>query len=129
MLTRATLLRRDGLTVPAGVRLEYRVSDPYAVTFTFLNGDVSWLFARDLLDEGQARHAGLGDVRIWPGPRKGTLIVALSSPDGNAVFEFSASAIRGFLQQAYARVSSGRESDYIDLDKVIMDLFQWESEQ
>ena len=128
LLTRASLLRHDGTDLPVQVLLRYQAADPYAVMFAFLSpGETSWLFARDLLDEGLARFAGLGDVRIWPGPRSGTLLMALSSPDGNALFEFSASAVRGFLQRAYVCVHSGRESDYIDMDQVVMDLLDGRS--
>lgn len=78
--------------VPVPARLAYRTDDPYAVHITFHIGTdhpVNWTFARELLVEGVFRACGHGDVRIWPTKvdGRGVILMALSSPDGDALLE------------------------------------------
>ncbi|MFE0336250.1 SsgA family sporulation/cell division regulator, partial [Streptomyces sp. NPDC058955] len=79
-------------SVPVPARLAYRSDDPYAVHMTFHIGSehpVNWTFARELLVEGVFRACGHGDVRIWPTKVDGrsVILMALSSPDGDALLE------------------------------------------
>ncbi|MGW0371890.1 SsgA family sporulation/cell division regulator [Streptomyces coeruleorubidus] len=78
--------------IPVPARLGYVTDDPYAVHVTFHIDSahpVHWTFARDLLVEGVFRPCGRGDVRVWPAKAegRGVVLVALSSPDGDALLE------------------------------------------
>lgn len=110
-------------TVDVPCALEYRSEEPYAVRATFRTGgaDIEWMFARDLLAEGLKRPSGEGDVVVWPehsGPRE-LVLVALNSPSGQAVLEADRDEIVHFLERTYDIVSSGAESDAMDLDSWI----------
>jgi hypothetical protein len=79
-------------SIPVPARLSYRTDDPYAVHIAFHIGSehpVNWTFARELLVEGVFRPCGHGDVRVWPTKVAGRSVVlmALSSPDGDALLE------------------------------------------
>lgn len=111
----------DSVAIPVGLR--YNAEDPYAITVAFHCDDVSveWVFARDLLIEGQLRPCGVGDVRVWPGTREGSDVtfLCLSSPDGQAVLEGDTAELRKFLEQTYKVVRPGREATGIDFDAQI----------
>lgn len=106
-------------TVP--VRLGYRPADPWAVTALFrtADGDVTWVFGRDLLEEGLTRTAGEGDIAVWPvidaadGPQ---LYLSLASPSGTALLEADPIEVRRFLDETYRLVPAGTESAFLDLD-------------
>jgi hypothetical protein len=106
-------------TVP--VRLGYRPTDPWAVTAVFrtADGDVTWVFGRDLLEEGIARPSGEGDVAVWPavdaadGPQ---LYLSLASPSGSALLQADPFEVRRFLDETYRLVPAGTESTFLDLD-------------
>jgi hypothetical protein len=82
---------------------------------------VGWSFARELLMTGLDEPAGIGDVRVWPwnNPRGDFVALALSSPDGNALFEVSRSVLVRFLRRTYVVVPRGRETDHLDLDAAV----------
>jgi hypothetical protein len=46
----------------------------------------------------------------------------MSSPFGHARFQASAAAVAAFLQQAYAIVPAGRETDFLDFDAELTEL-------
>lgn len=103
------------------VTLRYDAGDPLAVRIVFsadasLDGtDVSWAFARELLDTGLREPAGEGDVHIRPcGP--GRAVIELLSDEGVAVLEFSRPQLRRFLLRAYALVPPGGERSHLHLD-------------
>jgi hypothetical protein len=106
------------MTIPA--TLTYSVREPYAVTAVFRtsDGDVSWLFGRDLLEDGLAAPAGDGDVAVWPSMAHGRRIVCLSlvSPSGSALLEADHERVRAFLDSSYRAVPRGAETDHLDLD-------------
>ncbi|MGK5632742.1 SsgA family sporulation/cell division regulator [Streptomyces sp. URMC 123] len=112
--------------VPA--RLTYRTDDPYAVHITFHIGSptpVDWAFARELLAEGLRRPSGRGDVRIWPvraAAGGGTLCVALSSPEGEALLETAAAPVAAWLERTLRVVPPGREHERMSLDGVLDEL-------
>jgi hypothetical protein len=121
------------LVVPGGPPLPvtsqfcYSTSDPYAVTLRFLvEGDqwVTWIFARELLEQGATASVGDGDVQIWPGDRDGSRCVFLHtrSPHGAATFMLPLTVIVEFLLNTFAAVPSGTESDCLDLDAEIAEL-------
>src|SRR3712207_7533550 len=82
---------------------------------------VSWSFARELLVTGLDEPAGIGDVRVWPWatPRGDFVALALSSPDGNALFEVPRSVLVRFLRRTYVVVPRGRESEHLDVDAAV----------
>jgi len=127
-----TTVRRDldltlvGPDVPVLVTavLEYQPRDPYAVTAVILttSGPVSWMFARDLLDEGLVHEVGDGDVQLAPvrdDDGHTTVQLRLSSPDGVAVLEASTDGVLDFLARSYGLVPPGTEPAFLDIDGMI----------
>ena len=88
------------------------------------SGDVSWSFSRDLLADGLSEPTGYGDVRIWPWANggRGTVALALSSPDGYALFEAPRAVVEGFLARSYACVPAGAEESFLDIDSSVANL-------
>jgi len=91
--------------------LRYDPADPYAVHVLFHaesagGGSRSWSFARELLVTGLDERLVIGDVRVWPWatPRGDFVALALSSPDGNALFEVPRSVLVRFLRRTYVVV-------------------------
>ncbi|RFU82386.1 SsgA family sporulation/cell division regulator [Streptomyces triticagri] len=114
-------------SIPVPARLAYRASDPYAVHITFHIGSeqpVNWTFARELLVEGVFRPCGHGDVRIWPTKVDGRSVVlmALTSPDGDALLEAPAAIVSAWLERTLRVVPPGTEQDRLSLDEVLADL-------
>ncbi|ANW17354.1 SsgA family sporulation/cell division regulator [Streptomyces clavuligerus] len=106
---------------PVTVCLLYSADDPFAVRMVFppevsLSGaEVTWTFARSLLDEGLRTAAGGGDVRIRPCDRSRTL-VELRSAEGVALLRFATGRLRHFLLHAYTTVPAELETCALDLD-------------
>ncbi len=106
-----------------GIRahLRYLRDDPFAVRLAFPaaisleGGDVEWVFARELLDDGLYQPAGEGDVHLWPCGR-GRVMVEFESPHGTAMVEFAAADLRRFLHWSYRCVPAGQEERHLDLD-------------
>ena len=117
------LVVADADAVPLPVKLCYSAADPYAVRAVF-SGDgmeVEWVFARELLRTGLGTPVGDGDVHVWPswGTGRELLMISLTSPDGQAVLEASASDVRSFLDRTAAVVPDGDESAHLDLDAAL----------
>lgn len=113
--------------VPVPARLTYRADDPYAVHITFHIGSdtpVHWTFARELLVEGVFRPCGHGDVRIWPTRTegRGAVLMALSSPDGDALLEAPAAQVSAWLERSLRVVPPGRESELLCVDDGLAEL-------
>jgi len=111
------LLAPDAGGVPVRCGLTYDPADPYAVHLLFHldaagEDTIGWSFARELLAEGMLSPAGIGDVRIWPwtGPEGETVALALSSPDGQAIFEAPRRPLTSFREAAYGSVPAGSEA-------------------
>jgi hypothetical protein len=107
------------VAVPA--RLGYRSDDPFAVHIAFhVNSEhpVNWTFARDLLVEGVFRPCGHGDVRVWPTKVKGrgVVLMALSSPDGDALLEAPAAQVSAWLERTLRVVPPGTEGEQLGID-------------
>ncbi|MGY0067616.1 SsgA family sporulation/cell division regulator [Streptomyces sp. QTS137] len=107
--------------VPVPARLGYRTDDPYAVHITFHIGSgrpVHWMFARELLIEGVFRPCGHGDVRVWPSRAegRGVVLVALSSPEGDALLEAPAAQVSSWLERTLRVVPPGSEGEQPGLD-------------
>ncbi|MET9829791.1 SsgA family sporulation/cell division regulator [Streptomyces sp. NPDC006385] len=110
------------IAVPA--RLSYRRDDPYAVHVTFhINSDqpVHWTFSRDLLIEGVFRPCGHGDVRVWPtrAEGRGVVLMALSSPDGDALLEAPAAQVSAWLERTLRMVPPGSEGEQLGIDDAL----------
>ena len=62
--------------------------------------------------------------RVWPWatPRGDFVALALSSPDGNALFEVPRSVLVRFLRRTYVVVPRGRETDHLDVDAALVRL-------
>jgi hypothetical protein len=124
--TSLRLVAPDATSLPVRASLRYDPIDPYAVHVLFhaesAGGEaVGWSFARELLVAGLDEPAGIGDVRVWPWatPRGDFVALALSSPDGNALFEVPRSVLVRFLRRTYVVVPRGREADHLDVDTAV----------
>ncbi|WP_409471837.1 SsgA family sporulation/cell division regulator [Streptomyces sp. HC307] len=114
-------------SVPVAARIGYRSDDPYAVHITFhIDSDqpVNWTFGRELLVEGVFRLCGRGDVRVWPSKANGRSVVlmALSSPDGDALLEAPAAQVSAWLERTLRVVPPGSEGAQLDLDDGLAEL-------
>ncbi|MFF0381864.1 SsgA family sporulation/cell division regulator [Streptomyces sp. NPDC004673] len=111
-------------SVPVPARLAYRSDDPYAVHITFhVNSDfpVHWTFARELLVEGVFRPCGHGDVRVWPTKVNGrsAVLMALSSPDGDALLEAPTPQVSAWLERTLRAVPPGAEAAQLGIDDAL----------
>ncbi|MET7537451.1 SsgA family sporulation/cell division regulator [Streptomyces sp. NPDC005507] len=114
-------------SIPVPARLTYRTDDPYAVHIAFHIGSehpVDWTFARELLVEGVFRPCGHGDVRVWPTKvdRRSVVLMALSSPDGDALLEAPAAAVSAWLERTLRVVPPGSESERLGIDDGLAEL-------
>ncbi|CAM5441390.1 SsgA family sporulation/cell division regulator [Streptomyces aurantiogriseus] len=114
-------------SIPVPARLAYRSDDPFAVHITFhINSEqpVDWTFARELLVEGVFRPCGHGDVRVWPTKvdGRGVVLIALSSPAGDALLEAPAAQVSAWLERTLRAVPPGTEAERLGLDDVLADL-------
>ncbi|MEU8968712.1 SsgA family sporulation/cell division regulator [Streptomyces monashensis] len=111
-------------SIPVPARLVYRSDDPYAVHITFhINSEspVHWTFARDLLVEGVFRPCGHGDVRVWPTKSDGrsVVLIALSSPDGDALLEAPVPQVSAWLERTLTAVPPGTEGEQLGIDDAL----------
>ncbi|GGS47503.1 MULTISPECIES: SsgA family sporulation/cell division regulator [Streptomyces] len=111
-------------SVPVPARLGYRSDDPYAVHIAFhINSEhpVHWTFARDLLVEGVFRPCGNGDVRVWPAKAdgRGVVLMALSSPDGDALLEAPTPQVSAWLERTLRAVPPGAEGGRLGIDDAL----------
>ncbi|WP_046734690.1 SsgA family sporulation/cell division regulator [Streptomyces humi] len=111
-------------SIPVPARLTYRSADPYAVHVGFhVNSEcpVHWTFARDLLVEGVFRPSGHGDVRVWPTKSEGRSVVlmALSSPDGDALLEAPTAQVSAWLERTLRAVPPGTEGARLGIDDAL----------
>ncbi|MET9564506.1 SsgA family sporulation/cell division regulator [Streptomyces tauricus] len=114
-------------SIPVPALLSYRSDDPYAVHVTFHLGTdhpVSWTFARELLVEGVFRPCGHGDVRAWPTKvgGRGVVLMALSSPDGDALLEAPAAQVSAWLERTLRAVPPGTEAARLGIDDGLAEL-------
>ncbi|MEV6644552.1 SsgA family sporulation/cell division regulator [Amycolatopsis sp. NPDC051371] len=101
-----------GPNAKLALELVYDTTDPWAVTLTAAGRE--WLFARDLLASGCNEPTGDGDVQVRPdtGGDLSRVVIALSSPTGEAEVAVPRGDVESFLDTAEALVPAGRE--YID---------------
>ncbi|WP_408014317.1 SsgA family sporulation/cell division regulator [Saccharopolyspora elongata] len=110
------------------MELSYESREPYAVNMSFhagTSGQVDWVIDRDLLAAGLVVASGEGDVQIIPQLDKPELVViALSSPSGQAAFEAPAAKLADFLDETYDVVAPGDEHKWMSVDEVLNRLLQ-----
>lgn len=110
-------------SVMVSASLDYAAHEPYSVRVTFrtTDGNVNWVFARDLLADGLRGPAGSGDVTVWPSNNQGrdVMCLSLSSPSGQALLEVERAEIDQFLNRTIEVVPAGSESTLIDMDALI----------
>ena len=114
-------------SIPVPARLSYRSDDPFAVHVAFhINSEcpVHWTFARELLVEGVFRPCGHGDVRVWPTKSEGRSVVlmALSSPGGDALLEVPAAQVSAWLERTLRAVPPGTEGGQLGIDEGLAEL-------
>ncbi|HEY0485968.1 MAG TPA: SsgA family sporulation/cell division regulator [Mycobacteriales bacterium] len=122
-----TLVAPDGVALEVQATLRYEPADPYAVHVVFAAAEgvdepsVSWSFARQLLVDGLQEPAGIGDVRVWPwsGHSGPVVALALTSPDGHALFEVPRPTLEDFLRRTFDEVPAGAETAQLNLDAVV----------
>lgn len=102
----------------------YHREDPLAVHLTFPaavsldNTEVTWAFARGLLDAGLRTPSGDGDVHIWAyGPHH--TMIELRAREGVALVEVPTRDIRTFLTRTHQAVPPGREAHFLDLEAAL----------
>jgi hypothetical protein len=113
-------------SVPVAALFAYRTEDPYAVHLTFHIDSVHpirWTFARDILIDGIFRPSGHGDVRVWPVKTETdgrlaarALMLALTSPDGDALLQAPADPVAAWLERTLRIVPPGSEGDRLGWD-------------
>jgi hypothetical protein len=112
------------ILVPA--TLVYDSLHPFAVSAVFhtSEGDVTWVFGRDLLEDGLRGPVGQGDVAVWPSHHDGRKVVcvSLASPSGSALLEADTVDVSSFLDASFTVVPSGTEMDVMDLDAELAEL-------
>lgn len=119
---RARLITPEGCERGLSVTLRYASADPLAAQIAFpseasLDGaEVTWIFARQLLEEGLRAPAGSGDVHIWPCGRART-VLEFHAPQGLALVQFDRAVLQRFLLRSYAVVGAGSEATGLDLDR------------
>jgi hypothetical protein len=108
------------------ITASYDQRDPYAVRLTFpVNTPdgypLTWVFGRQLIDEGLAGPTGDGDVHLWPcGPD--LVMLELRSAGGFAQIALAVRQLRSFLFLSYAEIPPGYESAYVEIDRLLHDL-------
>ncbi|UGY91875.1 SsgA family sporulation/cell division regulator [Streptomyces gobiensis] len=109
--------------------LRYDSADPLAVQLIFpaevaLDGaEVTWVFARELLDGALCDPVGTGDVQLWPnGPDR--TMVELQAPEGTALVELPTRDVRHFLRRTYALVPAAEEHLRLHVDRGLADLLR-----
>jgi hypothetical protein len=95
--------------------------DPYAITMTVhVRGqdEVTWLFSRELLDEGLRQTSGVGDVTISPCPQAPADLfhLTLRNDANSAVLELRVAPVAEFMRTTYGLVPSGSEGSFLIIE-------------
>jgi hypothetical protein len=119
--TSIVLLQPDGGSVPMRVSLRWRIDDPYVVRMVFRASrtdrpEVGWDLSRELLAEGLAHDAGIGDVRITPEKGTDVLRLRLSGPTGTVTFLQDGRMLADFLDTTFDLVPLGSEVATLDFE-------------
>jgi hypothetical protein len=117
----ARVLNAGSGTWAARTRLRYDPADPYAIIMTVhVRGqdEVTWLFSRELLDEGLRQTSGVGDVSISPCPQAPSDLfhVTLRNDANSAVLELRVAPVAEFIRTTYGLVPSGSEGGFLTIE-------------
>jgi hypothetical protein len=105
-------------SVAARVELRYISTDPFAVQMTISVRGIdpcTWMFGRELLDDGLRRTSGVGAVTIEPCPQAATTLLHVTLRDAviSAVLELHSAVVDEFLSRTYETVPRGREGLFL----------------
>jgi hypothetical protein len=119
------IIDRAGRRTSANAWLEYRTADPYAVALTIRQrsgAGTTWLFARELLTYGLHLTVGEGDVLVSPGPKptQDAVLVGVRNETGDAVIELGNRSLARFLGRTYGLVPTGREGEFVGIDRLTL---------
>jgi len=93
------------------VEMRFDPTAPVEVQFTF-DGEVTWIFARELLVVGSTRNTGEGDIRI--APAEGELVrITLDSPFGHADIDVARNDVAAFLNSTFLEFPMHREEEFL----------------
>jgi hypothetical protein len=114
----ARLLQQGSKSGAARIHLQYRSTDPYAVELTIRvrgQGPITWLFGRELLDDGLRQQSGMGDIKVAPCPLAPTALLHVTLRDdvGSLDLEMRFAPVAEFLQQTYLQVPRGTEGLFV----------------
>jgi hypothetical protein len=108
-------------SVSARIHLQYRSADPFAVLMTIrVRGSEpsTWMFGRELLDDGLRRASGVGAVTVEPCPQAPTVLLHVTLRDdvSEAALELRSAPIAEFLSRTYDTVPARPEALYLLVD-------------
>jgi hypothetical protein len=114
-----TVVAAERLDHPESVTitLAYDPAEPFAVIASFASSasEVCWYFARDLLRDGLASPAGLGDVRIFPHHGRRYIAIVLSTADWpDALFVLPRPPVAQFVLDVYHAVPDAHAAVLFD---------------
>ncbi|MFG2359135.1 SsgA family sporulation/cell division regulator [Streptomyces sp. NPDC048521] len=117
------------IPVPLQVEFSYCATDPYAVRLSIGPGHASpvhWTLSRELLSDGIDAPSGIGDVLVRPRAigRRRFVNITLRSTAGSAALLCPVREVAAFLRHTFTHVPEGSEEQYLDLDKLVLDLTQ-----
>jgi len=101
-----------GEPLPVRARLLWRARDPFTVRLDVYRravADVVWVLSRELLAEGLAGEAGVGDVRLQPAP-DATVLLELRPLTGQTWLRIDGWVLEEFLEATYRHTPLGAES-------------------
>ena len=79
---------------------------------------------RSLSRPGVFRPCGYGDVRVWPtkAEDRSIVLMALSSPDGDALLQAPAAPLSAWLERTLRVVPPGTEGEQLGMDDALAQL-------
>ncbi|GAA1124264.1 SsgA family sporulation/cell division regulator [Kitasatospora arboriphila] len=118
---------QDRYGVEVAARLRYDAAEPYAAFLDChinLPQPITWAFARSLLSAGALAPVGIGDVRVRPGSILGrpAVLISLTGEHGTVHLWAAADDVQQFLAHTRRIVDVGRESEHLDLDRLLQQL-------
>ena len=120
------ILLDSGLSAPMPCTFTYGLSDPFAVSAAFRHSDgqVVWVFARELLRQGLVESAGEGDIQVRPVTIGGRALVqlTLSSPGGRAVLHAQRDEVASFLLASQELLPEGDEWRHLNFDSGLAEM-------
>ncbi|MFF5704876.1 SsgA family sporulation/cell division regulator [Streptomyces sp. NPDC012794] len=109
------------LSVPLTGRFVYRTDRPYEVAVDLRGAGAHlarWVFARELLLDGQHAPTGEGDVQVWPrwSGSEPRVLLGFSNGELGCVVSARARDVRALCRRMTELVPRGQERRHYDLD-------------